>query len=283
MYNLFVKFGGDKMNNLEYYINNFLNDTLIFKSYDTYIFYKSHLKTSLSYFQEKEINYITLCEYVLFLKQKKLSNATINKKILSLKVCLKFNKVNNQDLYTFKKLKEEKKTFKCLDKKQVFAYVDYIESSKMSLQNKLILSLFLDSGCRLSELINIKTSNINLNLNYILLEKTKTSSERCILFTEETKQKYLIPYLDTNNKEYLFNIKKSAIRSLFERTKKQLHFAKMHPHMLRHTYATILINNNCDLEFIRLTLGHSNLTTTQRYLHYNLDKMCSTYKTQYHL
>ena len=116
-----------------------------------------------------------------------------------------------------------------------------------------------------------------------MLEKTKTSSERCILFTEETKQKYLIPYLKTNNKEYLFNIKKSAIRSLFERTKKQLHFTKMHPHMLRHTYATILINNNCDLEFIRLTLGHSNLLTTQRYLHYNLDKMCSTYKTQYHL
>lgn len=271
------------MNNLQKYINNFLNDTLIFKSHDTYIFYKSHLNTSLFYFKEKDINYNTLCEYVLFLKQKKLSNSTINKKILSLKVCLRFNKVYNKDLYEFKKLKEVKKTFDCLNKEQILNLIDYIEKSKTSLQNKLILSLFLDSGCRLTELLNIKVSNINLELNYILLEKTKTSSERQILFTNETKEKYLIPYLKLINSSMLFNIKKDAIRSLFERTKKQLHFNKFHPHMLRHTYATILINNNTDLEFIRLTLGHTNLTTTQRYLHYTLDKMYATYKSQYHL
>lgn len=262
---------------------NYLCYIKVYTSQENYRFINSHLSIILNFFENKQINYNTLCSFVLDQRSKNISNSTINKRIRCLKQMYKFNKVYNKDLYEFKKLKEVKKTFDCLNKDEILILIDYIEKSKTSLQNKLILSLFLDSGCRLTELLNIKVSNINLELNYILLEKTKTSSERQILFTNETKEKYLMPYLKLINSSMLFNIKKDAIRSLFERTKKQLHFHKFHPHMLRHTYATILINNNTDLEFIRLTLGHTNLTTTQRYLHYSLEKLYTTYKSQYHL
>lgn len=254
-----------------------------FTSSENYRFVYSHLNIIIKFFDDKEVNYSNLCAFVLDQKQKNVSNSTINKRIRCLKQMYKFSQIDNLDLIDFKKLKETETTFDCLDTKQVNILVDYIKYSKLSLQNKLILSLFLDSGCRLSELLSINVLNLNLNFNYILLEKTKTSKERYILFTEETKENYMIPYLKTLKKSVLFDIKKSAIRSLFERTKKQLHFSKFHPHMLRHTYATILVNNNTNLEFIRLTLGHTNLKTTQRYLRYNPDKLSMTYKNQYYL
>lgn len=279
------------MNNKKNYLNikqmkeRYLFYVMVNTSEENYRFVNSHLNIIVSYFEKKLVNYENLCDFVLYQRNKNISNSTINKRIRCLKQMYKFNRIENTDLFEFKKLKETTKTFDCLNKIQLKELNNYIENSKMSLQNKLILLLLLESGCRLNELINIKIKNINTDYNFILLERTKTSKERHILFTEKTKVKYLLPYLICCKKSQglLFNVKKDAIRSLFERTRQKLNFYKFHPHMLRHTYATILINNNTDLEFIRITLGHTNLNTTQRYLHYDFEKMHDLYEMQYHL
>lgn len=275
------KFGGNKeMKQLK---EKYLNYIKIYTSKENYRYVNSHLNIIVNFFLNKDVNFDTLCEFVLLQQNNNVSNTTINKRIRCLKQMYAFAKIENKDLMEFKKLKEVKKTFECLNDYQIQQLIDYIDMSKMSMQNKLILSLFLETGCRLTELLNIKVYNIDLSMNYILLEKTKTAVERRVMFTEKTKQKYLIPYLKQIKKEMLFTIKKRGVEALFERTRKQLKFNKFHPHMLRHTYASILINNDTNLEFVRLTMGHTNLTTTQRYLHYNLNKMCNVYKNQFHL
>ncbi len=260
----------------------YLNYIKIYTSKENYRYVSSHLNIIINFFENKEIKFDTLCEFVLFQQNNNVSNTTINKRIRCLKQMYTFHKIENKELIDFKKLKETKKTFDCLNDYQIKQLIDYINKSKMSIQNKLILSLFLETGCRLTELLNIKVYNIDLSMNYILLEKTKTSIERRVMFTEETKQKYMIPYLKKCKKDMLFIIEKCSIGSLFERVKQQLKFTKFHPHMLRHTYASILINNDTNLEFVRLTMGHTNLTTTQRYLHYNTSKMVDTYQKQFH-
>lgn len=264
-------------------MEKYLNYIKIYTSKENYRYVNSHLNIIVNFFLNKELNFDTLCEFVLLQRSNNVSNATINKRIRCLKQMYAYYKIENKELTEFKKLKEVKKTFECLNDIQIQKLMDYIDMSKMSIQNKLILSLFLETGCRLTELLNIKVYNIDLEMNYILLEKTKTSLERRVMFTEETKHKYLIPYLKQTKKEMLFTIKKRGVEALFERTRKQLKFNKFHPHMLRHTYASILINNDTNIEFVRLTMGHTNLSTTQRYLHYNLNKMCNVYKNQFHL
>lgn len=154
----------------------------------------------------------------------------------------------------------------------------------MSIQNRLIIMLLLDTGVRRNELLHIELKNIDLINNRILLTETKTKKDRYVFFRDETKYKYIIPYMKTiSSSKYLFNISSNGFMSLFERIKKRLNFSKFHAHMLRHTHATLLLKNNANLELIRILLGHSNLNTTKKYLHSNLDMLSLMYKQSFYL
>lgn len=65
----------------------------------------------------------------------------------------------------------------------------------------------------------------------------------------------------------LFTLTKSTIATKFDKIKKYLNFQKFSPHMLRHTFATVLIENNANINFVKELMGHSNVATTERYLH----------------
>lgn len=261
----------------------FLRDILIYKKLDTYRFYFSHCKNIellLGNIDIENINKVVIDDFIIKQKNNKLTNSTINKRLMILRQILKRN---NLDYSFIPHLKEVEKNFNYLNFFQVKRLLDYIHKSDLKLQNKLILRLFLDTGCRLTELLNIKIYNIDFANNCILLEQTKTDKERYVFFTDDVKINYLIPYLDGYNDvcANLFNINKNGVQAIFYRANKHLKFKHFSPHVLRHTYATILVNNNTNLEFIRNTLGHRDLSTTKRYLHSTQENLFATYKENF--
>lgn len=77
--------------------------------------------------------------------------------------------------------------------------------------------------------------------------------------------------------DLLFDLQYSAVRSLFERIKNKLGLSKFHPHMLRHTLASKLHNNGVSIIMIQQIMGHTNVSTTERYIHFDMDDLLSVY------
>lgn len=260
-----------------------LENKLVYNSYDTYRFYKSHIiniKAVCLDIDLKDIDTVYINKFILTQKMLKLSNATINKRLLCFKIVLS---TYNYDVKFIHKLKEIEKNIDFLSYSQVLKLFEYLQMKELKTQNKLIFRLLLDTGIRLNELINLKIEDIELDHNCIYLRITKTSRERVVFFTNDTKELLKEHIEESNLFEYdnLISLKKSSISSLFDRANKYLKFKKFSPHMLRHTYATILVNENTNLEFIRSTLGHSSLTTTKKYLHQNQENLYKIYKEKF--
>lgn len=145
-------------------------------------------------------------------------------------------------------------------------------------RNLCIIHLMLDAGLRLSEVLNLQISHVDFNQNYILIVNGKGSKDRIIPLVPRLK-KYLIRYTIVHRPENLPHnyflcsaisqepLSKSCIRSLFARMHKHLTVPRFYPHLLRHTFATAYILGGGDLESLRIYMGHSDISTTQNYLH----------------
>ena len=128
-------------------------------------------------------------------------------------------------------------------------------------------------------------SNININDHSILITETKTKVDRIVFYTEATSNllnKYLIR---ENIQDYIFidlttrkPIKLDRIQKICQNLQKSLNISdSVSPHKWRHTFATNFINHNGNLEVLRTLLGHTSITTTQRYLHINTQKLRDEY------
>lgn len=268
--------------------NNYLNYVLTYNTLDTYNCYEHHLRIVIDFLEVKfnlhydhEVNKNHLYDFIKYQKKNKLANATINKRINVFKRMFRYcnSKINLNDV---KAMKETYTTFNCLTQNEVNTLVNYIKYGQLKIQNKALLSLMLTSGVRRTELLNIEVRNVNLEYNSILLTSTKTDTDRYILFDDFTKY-YLKKYMKGLKDKYLFPFSVHAIDSLFRRVRSACNFRVFSPHVLRHTYATILVNNDTNLEFIRITMGHTNLNTTKRYLHYNQNNLLKTYRSNFNI
>ena len=151
-------------------------------------------------------------------------------------------------------------------------------------RDKLIIELFYVTGVRLSELINIKISDINIT-NNIVKVLGKRNKERLIPLSVRTKDhlQYFIEKYNIDN--YLFTKKdnKRVYTKLVYRVVKKYigkisSINKKSPHILRHTFATHMLNNGADINAIKELLGHANLSATQVYTHNTIDKLKTIYK-----
>lgn len=278
-----------KLNDL---FKSYLNHVKLFKTDGTYRFYKDCLHLIGQWFDENNITepeHITtdvLIEYVEDCQTANISNNSINKRILAVKTCFKTKKIENADLQSFPKLKVVDKRFNCLTDEEVKTLIDYIKNSKQSLENKTIILMLLNTGCRLSELTNIRVKDLILGKNCVLLSHTKTGKERFTFYTETFKNDYLKPYLDASNlnsNDFLFTKSYNSYEKMFARIREQLGFTKFSPHVLRHTFATNMVHNNANLYLIANLLGHSNLETTRRYLHQDISNTQKLYNEFFNL
>lgn len=249
----------------------------------TYGYYEQNYRIIMDFCKLNNFIYLTdLPEnvnllFIDYLKNiRKVGNGTVNKRIEKLKQLLKFNKIYF-DWFKDKKLSEPIKTFDLipeLELKKIINYINNLDDSEINLTYKVLIFLFIDTGSRIDELLNIQLKNIDLIERTILLTHTKTNNHRFVFFNEYTClliKKYIAI---KNDRIYLFynfrvdsRLLRGAVVRFLNRLKKELNIINLHPHMFRHTFATLLIENEAPIVLISKLLGHCDVKITMRYVH----------------
>lgn len=167
----------------------------------------------------------------------------------------------------------------------VFTEVDFGEGYP-GLRNRVILELFYATGMRLSELVNLKDTDIDLG-NETIKVLGKRNKERLIPFGHSVKEMFVL-YLAEKQRfdsPYLFLTDKG--KQIYSRMVHRIvtgilarvtTLDKKSPHVLRHTFATHLLNNGAELNAVKELLGHANLSATQIYTHNTIEKLKKVYK-----
>jgi site-specific recombinase XerD len=290
---------------IENLINLYTKNSLHTKRLGTYEYECKHLEIVQRYLDTKKVYYsnqITLdliYDFIQLQKQKGISNNTINKRLGVLKQCLNFSVKNGfikenpiQAVSMMRVRKRETITIPRHIILDILHYLDHLKPTPTNLRNKVIVYLLLDTGMRLSELVNLKIENINLNDNTINLTFTKTSVDRTVFISQKTTE-LLQEYIKVLHRKYgaliieFRNDKKVIpryINRILSDIAKTLNITQsISPHKWRHTYATMCLQNGANLEFVRKTLGHSNLQTTQKYLHLERKNLIEQHKAYFPL
>lgn len=145
----------------------------------------------------------------------------------------------------------------------------------LSLRNRCILAVFLDCGLRVSELVRLDVSDVNFSENMLII-LGKGSKPRFVPFGKKTgkilnEYNSAVAHQRSCSKFFLNNdfspITYNAVKMVFQRLKSSTGISRLHPHLLRHTFATRYLLNGGSLPALRLILGHSDINVTQIYLH----------------
>jgi len=165
-------------------------------------------------------------------------------------------------------MKRENKLPKVISREKIKIIID----SCGNIKHRLIVKFLYSSGLRLSELLNLKRSDIDFDNNLILVRQGKGAKDRMTLLSPRLKDDLLKYYSKYQfNTEYIFEGRngkytKKSVQKILERLGKKIEI-KIHPHMLRHSFATHLLESGTDLRYIQKLLGHSSSTTTEIYTH----------------
>ena len=165
---------------------------------------------------------------------------------------------------------------------ELFNKVEFGEGD-VAERDRLILELFYFTGIRLSELVNLKKSDVDFS-NSTIRVLGKRNKERLIPITPYILEK--IKTINNSNKSvFLFVSKKGtqiSAKQVYRLVKKYLGMVtsldKKSPHILRHTFATHMLNNGADINAVKELLGHANLSATEVYTHNTIEKLKTVYK-----
>lgn len=244
----------------------------------------------------EQVNYSQIRTWIVSLVDDGVSNTSVNRKIASLKAFYKFllktKQIEVSPLLRHKALKIPKIVQIPFSEKEVVDVLDVMQSAVgfQEVRNKLIIDLLYTTGMRRAELIGLKINNINLSGSTIKV-LGKRNEERILPVLPIIKEQFSL-YLQERegllfivDGDYLFLTKKGLklndsfvyrlINSYFSTVSEKV---KKSPHILRHTFATHLLNNGADLNSVKELLGHSSLASTQVYTHSSLSELKSVYK-----
>lgn len=270
------------------YLNKELN-----YSENTEISYREDITNFLNYLEKKQLNYKKIDgeiirDYLKYLDEAKLKNSTIARRISALRTFYNYllnkNIVDTNLFNSIRNPKLEKKLPNYLSYEELAKILDNIDiSTKIGLRNRLLVEMFYATGCRVSEMINIKVSDINKSNNSIRI-MGKGSKERIVYFGEYARD-YLDRYLPLIDTDYLFTQESGdklsihdveyIISDLVKNLALKTHVT---PHTLRHTFATHLLNNGADIKTVQELLGHSSLNTTGIYTHVSNERIKEVYR-----
>ena len=255
--------------------------------------YQLDLTDFFEYIESKKINYLTITNhdvrgYLKYLDSCNLKNSTISRRISTLRTFYNYlvdeNIVENNIFHNVKNPKLEKKLPNYLNYNEMEELLESIDiSTTEGLEKRLLIEMFYSTGCRVSEMINVKISDIDFT-NKTIRIMGKGSKERIVYFGDYAS-KYLDNYLSkVKCDKYLFTNKKgekltiNEVEQIVKDIMKHISI-KTHvtPHTLRHTFATHLLNNGADIKTVQELLGHANLSTTGIYTHVSSDRLKDIY------
>jgi len=242
----------------------------------------------------KDIKYENITNYLKYLDENNYKVTSITRKIVSIKLFHKYlNETYNLPNVSLKitNPKFYRKLPNILTIEEIDNLLDIKLNNAFDYRNKAMLELMYSSGLRVSELVDLKLSNINLEYNYVRCFG-KGKKERIVPIGEIAKEYlelYINEYRNTMLKGYhtenifLNNHGKEMTRQGFFLIIKKIAEKKkigknITPHMLRHSFATHLLNNGADLRTIQEMLGHTNISTTQIYTNVSTDILKENYE-----
>ena len=263
--------------------------------------YLDDINSFQEYLKEQSINleevvYPNIRSWIVVLMEHNMSTTSVNRKISALKSFYKFllkvKQISVNPLLKHKSLKTAKKVQIPFSEKEindVFLDNDCMNDFE-GIRNRLILELFYTTGIRRAELINLKLSSIN-EIQKSIRVVGKRNKERVIPMLDCTLNLYRIYKTQRNNLEQI-NDKEMLILSktghkvsesfvyrlindYFSAVSKK---EKKSPHVLRHSFATHLLNNGADLNSVKELLGHASLSSTQIYTHSSLAELKKVYQ-----
>jgi len=173
-----------------------------------------------------------------------------------------------------KRPKKEKKIPSVLSKEEVKKLLDNLENRK----SKLMVSLLYACGFRVSELLNLKTRDLNFNEKIGYVKQGKGRKDRVFNIPEFLFNE-LKEYIKNKNAEYVFSGRKGRLternlQKIVQKAAKKAGIQKsVHPHTLRHSFATHLLESGIDIRMIQELLGHADLSTTQIYTHISNEEL----------
>lgn len=261
--------------------------------------FKNFINENFDKYPIEHAEYKAIRLWIVELVNKNLSNRSINRKVSSLKSFYKFlvktDTIGSSPLLAHSPLKQSKKIQVPFSKEEINSLLDSdsFKNDFRGVLQKTIITLFYFTGVRRIELINIKESDINMDSSTIRI-MGKRSKERIIPMLPKLK-KSIVDYLylrsqEFNKKtlEYLFVSRsgsqlseKYVYRTVNEYFKLVSPKVKKAPHVLRHSFATHLINEGADINSVKELLGHSSLSATQVYSHTSMERIKEVFKNSH--
>ncbi|RYJ52654.1 integrase [Flavobacterium petrolei] len=268
-------------------ITAYCNDINSFESFNKIHFDQENIE---------RVNYGQIRNWIVSLVDDSVSNVSVNRKIASLKAFYKFllktKQIEVSPLLKHKALKIPKIIQIPFSEKEMTAVLDQMQNTVgfEEVRNKLIIDLLYTTGVRRAELIHLKMENVNL-LSSTIKVLGKRNKERILPVLPIISDQFSLYVKERNSllvmvdDDYFFLTKKGLklnesfvyrlINSYFSTVSEKV---KKSPHILRHTFATHLLNNGADLNAVKELLGHSSLASTQVYTHNSLAELKNIYK-----
>lgn len=269
------------------------------QSEHTLIAYIKDVSEMMSYFQLMKIDIMNLSEdmmmrYVTSLRERKLENSSIARKVSSIKhfyqYAMRMKWIHYNPCSRIKIKQKRQNIVTTLTFEQINDCLNSCDSSFVGQRDRCLFHLFYACGLRLSEVATLKIDSFDFASNLVRVIG-KGDKERIIPFYDAFKEE-LIDYIkevrptwSKQNHHVLFvnqrgqPLSMRSIQHIIEKIGEQAKMPfQLHPHILRHTFATHLLEHGADLLTVSRLLGHEHLSTTQIYTHVSLEYL----KTQYH-
>ena len=282
---------------MEKYIEKFIRYLEVEKNYSshTIVNYCHDLRDFSAFLgagSPEKADYLSLRKYLAFLKEKKLTNRSINRRLSCLRSFFKFLsregylKANPTQMLSSTKLERHLPQF--MTEEEAARLIDSAmprdEKDELALRNRAIMEVFYSAGLRISELVGLNLEDLDL-ISGIAKLRGNGRNERLVP-VGETALKAVQEYLRARKKEspaVFLNRRGSRITSRGVRNAvgKYIRLCGgrqgISPHAFRHSFATHLLNRGADLRTVQELLGHANLSTTQIYTHLTTEKLKSVY------
>ena len=283
-------------------IHSFLDYLALEKKYSqhTIIAYKKDLESFDAFCKETYdkqdlvlVNYAQIRSWIVSLVNLGIANRSINRKISALKSFYKYlqktSQITKTPLAKHQSLKISKRIQVPFSEQEMqdALYIKEDESNFEVLRNKLMVELLYATGMRRSELIHIKVVDIDFKNETVkvlgkrnkerfipLLKRVQSTLKKYLTLRETVKNKAPYLLLTKKGKKIYDTLVYREINNYFSTVSSKL---KKSPHIIRHTFATHLLNEGADLNAVKELLGHSSLASTQVYTHSSLGKLKEVY------
>ena len=280
----FTSYLKNQRNYSDYTINNYYEDLIEYSLFLN--------ENNLKY---NDMDYKKCIDYLRYLDGKNLKKTSISRKLSSLRSFYKFlvlnDKSKNNPFLLVSSPKKEKRIPKFINYEnieEIFNYPDMNTSEGQ--RERVILDILYSSGVRVSELVNIKINDIDFNDKTIIITG-KGNKERMVSFGDYAKEA-INKYINNGRKDLLGDIKsdylivgknkdklttrriEQIVDNIIKHTSIKLNIT---PHVFRHTFATHLLDQGCDLIVVQELLGHTSLSSTEIYTHISNEQIRNVY------